>query len=74
MFKVGEKVFSKVHGRGIVTKNWEKNIYSIAVKFERLGCILNFTENGNFTINSYSNNDINKVIMIKTRYNEVKYV
>lgn len=55
-FKVGDKVETNFHGKGVVVEILEDNTYPVLVKFES-GCLTDFTLNGMYNI--YVENVVN---------------
>jgi len=71
-FKVGDLVFSKSCGKGVVVKIWSESNYPISVKFITTVQYADYTENGNFYNDNTNPLNINKTKLINTRYNQLK--
>ena len=62
MFKLGDEVYSKEFGKGIITNIFEGNHYPIGVKFRYFSYIIWFTLSGKYSVfENNLNRDITKV-------------
>jgi hypothetical protein len=76
MFKVGDKVYSKVYGLGVVTLYVDKGFsfeYPVGVDFQKSNTFQSFTLTGKWSSVLFTpEQDITLVELINTRYNKLK--